>query len=58
MGKKEGEEEEETTKVEGEEKTLANTNKKNSNTHPKFDKDSPEYKAIAERNPLDMILYQ
>ena len=24
----------------------------------KFDKDSPEYKAIAERNPLDMILYQ
>ena len=23
-----------------------------------FDKDSPEYKAIAERNPLDMILYQ
>ena len=24
----------------------------------KFDKNSPEYKAIAERNPLDMILYQ
>lgn len=35
FGKKEGEEEEETTKVEGEEKTLANTNKKNSNKHPK-----------------------
>eukprot|EP00956_Cyclotella_meneghiniana_P033082 scaffold93044_cov72-Cyclotella_meneghiniana.AAC.6 len=40
------------------ERTLANTDNKNSNKHPKFDKDSPEYKAIAERNPLDMILYQ
>ena len=35
FGKKEGEEEEETTKVEGEEKTLANTDNKNSNKHPK-----------------------
>lgn len=79
--------EEDTTPAEqaGGEKTLANTDNKNSNKHPKvcslllrlrciqwlipyhiilitwllqFEPSSPEYKAIAERNPLDMILYQ
>jgi len=34
------------------------TDKKNSNKHPKVEEFSPEFEAIASRNPMDMLLYQ
>jgi len=34
------------------------TDKKNSNKHPKFEEGSPEFEAVAARNPLDMLLYK
>jgi len=44
-------------KSEEEKKTHA-TDKKNSNKHPKFEEGSPEFEAVAARNPLDMLLYK
>lgn len=41
----------------GEKKNRA-TDMKNSNKHPKFEEGSPEYEAVAARNPLDMLLYK
>lgn len=43
---------------EEEERSLATTDKKNSNKHPKVLEGSPEFDAIAARNRLDMLLYK